>query len=498
MEIRFQAHGPAAWKAAAILVPVFEGEDPARKHKWLDEACPWLCIAPALGDFHGKDGELGVFYGHPDLALPRVMLVGLGKEEELDLDRIRNAIGSGMPKARDLALESVILPEPALAEIAGGRQRLVEEGVYAALLGLYRFTKLKKDDDLKDPAWLAVGFEGEIPDGMTEAARRGELAAEAVCRCRDLCNMPANLLNTEALADKADEMAKEAGFTCKRLDPDALLEEGLGCILAVGQGSAQKARLLVLEHAPAGHNEEKPLILIGKGITFDSGGICLKPAANMFQMKGDMGGAAAVLCAVWAAARENIPRRVIGILACAENMPDARAMRPGDVVIAGNGQSVEIINTDAEGRLCLCDAITYAQKYWNPQAIVDIATLTGACAVALGTSLGGLFCDDDSLAAKISASGKLGGENFWRLPLYSPYLKELTGGIADLRNSGPREGGAITAALFLRNFVRKGELWAHLDIAGVDWNAKARPLCPEGATGFGCRALIELCRGGVA
>lgn len=498
METRFQAHGPGTWKAAVILVPVFEGEDAAKAHKWLDEACPWLCIAPALRDFHGKEEEIGVFYGHPDLAIPRVMLIGLGKKEELDLNRIRNAIGLGLRKARDLSLSSVLLPEPALAEIAGGRQRLVEEGVYAALLGLYRFTKLKKDDGQKDPDWLAVGFEGEIPDGMIEAARRGELAAEAVCLCRDLCNMPANLLNTEALADKAEMLAKQAGFAFRCLEPDALLEEGLGCILAVGQGSEQKARLLVLEHAPAGHAEEKPLILIGKGITFDSGGICLKPAANMFQMKGDMGGAAAVLCAVWAAAMENIPRRVIGILACAENMPDGRAMRPGDVVIAGDGQSVEIVNTDAEGRLCLCDALTYAQKYWNPQAIVDIATLTGACAVALGTALGGLFCDDDSLAAKIAASGKLGGENFWRLPLYTPYLKELAGGIADLRNSGPREGGAITAALFLRNFVRKGGLWAHLDIAGVDWNAKQKPLCPEGATGFGCRALIELCRGGVA
>ena len=270
-----------------------------------------------------------------------------------------------------------------------------------------------------------------------------------------------------------------------------------GALLAVGQGSARPPRLVVLEHAPEGHEKDKPLILVGKGITFDSGGISLKPAANMQQMKCDMTGAADVLAAIATLAEEDAPRRVIGLLACAENMPDGRATRPGDVVRSAGGDTVEITNTDAEGRLVLCDALAYAQKQWTPAAMVDIATLTGACAVALGTELAGLFCDDTDLAERIRAAGGVGGENYWRLPLWQPYAEQLKSEVADICHTGPREGGAINAALFLKHFVREGVRWAHLDIAGVDWNAKKSPLCPVGASGFGARTLLELARGGV-
>lgn len=271
----------------------------------------------------------------------------------------------------------------------------------------------------------------------------------------------------------------------------------MGALLAVGQGSARPPRLVVLEHAPEGHEQDKPLILVGKGITFDSGGISLKPAANMQQMKCDMTGAADVLAAIATLAEEDAPRRVIGLLACAENMPDGRATRPGDVVRSAGGDTVEITNTDAEGRLVLCDALAYAQKQWTPAAMVDIATLTGACAVALGTELAGLFCDDTDLAERIRAAGGVGGENYWRLPLWQPYAEQLKSEVADICHTGPREGGAINAALFLKHFVREGVRWAHLDIAGVDWNAKKSPLCPVGASGFGARTLLELARGGV-
>ncbi len=281
------------------------------------------------------------------------------------------------------------------------------------------------------------------------------------------------------------------------LDEEALAAEGMGALLAVGQGSARPPRLVALEHAPKGHEQDKPLILVGKGITFDSGGISLKPAANMQQMKCDMTGAAAVLAAIAALAEEDAPRRVIGLLACAENMPGGTATRPGDVVRAASGDTVEITNTDAEGRLALCDALAYAQKQWTPAAIIDMATLTGACAVALGTELAGLFCDDEDLAERISAAGGVGGENYWRLPLWQPYAEQLKSEVADICHTGPREGGAINAALFLRHFVREGVRWAHLDIAGVDWNAKKTPLCPVGASGFGARTLLELARGGV-
>ena len=310
---------------------------------------------------------------------------------------------------------------------------------------------------------------------------------------RDLATTPSNLLYPQALAEKAQELSRDAGFVCSVLDEEALEREGMGCLLAVGQGSRRPPRLVVVEHAPKGHEQDKPLILVGKGITFDSGGISLKPAAHMYQMKSDMTGAATVLATVTALAREGAPRRVIGLLTCAENMPDGGAVRPGDVVRAANGDTVEIQNTDAEGRLALCDA----QKTWTPAAVVDIATLTGARAVALGTGLAGLFCDDADLAERIRAAGGACGEDFWPLPLWQPYAEQLKSQVADICHIGPREGGAINAALFLRHFVQEGVRWAHLDIAGVDWAAKTTPLCPEGPTAFGARTLLELARGGV-
>ncbi|MBO4300005.1 MAG: leucyl aminopeptidase family protein, partial [Desulfovibrio sp.] len=254
-------------------------------------------------------------------------------------------------------------------------------------------------------------------------------------------------------------------------------------------------RFIVLEYAPAGHENESPLIFLGKGITFDSGGICLKPPANMHQMKADMTGAAVVLATLAALTEEKIPQRVVGLMSCADNMPGGSAMRPGDVVRAANGDTVEIQNTDAEGRLALCDALVYAQKHWEPSALIDIATLTGACSVALGSQLAGLFSDDADLAERLRAAGGPSGEYYWPLPLWKPYAELLKSEVADICHMGPREGGAINAALFLQHFVKEGVRWAHLDIAGVDWTDKATPMTPIGPTAFGTRTLINLARG---
>ena len=500
MEVRFQNLGPEHWKGDVLLAFACEGEELLQEHPELDKAAPWLAVAPALRDFRPKEGALALLHGHPELAIPRVLAIGLGKREDVTPERLRKAVAAAVQRCRALGVASILLPEPQLARLPGGRERLVEECVCAALLALYRFHALKKhsDDEPPAPEWLALGFDGEsVPEGGHAAARRGESAAWAVMLARDLANMPGNLLFPALLAERAATVAEESGLSCEILDEDALAREGLDCLRAVGQGSTRPPRLVVLEYAPAGHEQEKPLILVGKGITFDSGGLCIKPAANMYQMKCDMSGAAAVLAAMAALAREGAPRRVVGLLACAENMPDGGAFRPGDVVTAVSGDSVEVINTDAEGRLALCDALAWAQKRWTPAAIVDIATLTGACAVALGTGLAGLFCDDDGLAERLTAAGAVAGENYWRLPLWQPYAEQLKSEVADIKHTAGREGGAITAALFLRHFVREGELWAHLDIAGVDWNAKTTPLCPEGASGFGARTLLELMRGGI-
>lgn len=497
MEIRFQNLGPEQWQAQIAIIPCCEGEKPFAQYPDIDKACPWLAVAPALNDFKAKKGDVAVLYGHPDLKLPRVLLTGIGKRNEADIKEIRLAMGRAIRKCRELGLESAILPASCLDGLPGGKQRLLEECVYSLLLGLYNFAELKtkKPEDIKEPAWLAIGFSENAPE-CHHACRKGEISAGAVCLARDLDNLPGNMLYPESLALRALDLAEKHGFKCEVLGEEKLQEIGAGCLLGVGQGSSHPPRLIVLEYAAKDHEKDTPLLLVGKGITFDSGGLCLKPAANMDQMKCDMSGAAAVLASITAAAIEGLQTRVTAVLACAENMPDGRAYRPGDVLAALNGQTVEVINTDAEGRLALADGLAYGQQKFKPGAIVDIATLTGACAVALGNNLAGLFCDDENLAAKLNAYGQLAGENNWRLPLWPDYKDSLKSEVADIKHTASREGGAITAALFLKNFVAEATPWAHLDIAGVDWNSKTNPLCPEGASGFGSRTLLELIRGG--
>ena len=250
MDIRFQNLGPEQWKAEIMLAPACEGEDIIRECPELDKAAPWLAIAPAMRDFKGKDGELVLLHGHPELSVPRVLAVGLGPREKVDAARLRAAIAAAVQRCRGLGLNSILLPEPALSRLPGGRERLVEECVYAAQLALYRFTALKKpqEDEAADPQWLALGFDGQsVPDGEHAAARRGERAAKAVALARDLANMPGNLLYPESLAQRAVELGRELGFTCTVLDETALAEEGMGALLAVGQGSARPPRLVVLE-----------------------------------------------------------------------------------------------------------------------------------------------------------------------------------------------------------------------------------------------------------
>lgn len=483
-----------------MLVFACKDEDPAEVCPQIAEAAPWFTIAPGRKDFAGTKGEMALFHGHPEQAVPRVLAVGLGERAKFTLDIFRKAAAAALARCRDLGIEAALLPVPGLDHLPGGCARLVEEAVCGALLGLYRFMALRtpKPDQKPDPAWLALGFiQTSVPDVEHAAARRGEHAAQAIGFARDLANTPPNILTPTALAEAAQSMSRAQGLRCTVLDEAQLRELGCNTLLAVGQGSAQGSRMIIVEHAPKGHEDESPVILIGKGLTFDSGGISIKPAANMHTMKSDMSGAAAVLAAMQAIGQEDLPRRVVAVLPCAENMPGGNAMRPGDVVTSLSGKTVEILNTDAEGRLALCDALTYAQSNWTPAFMVDIATLTGACMVALGLEVAGLFSDDDTLAADIQSIGGVVGEPFWRLPLWEGYQELLQSEVADISHMGPREGGAINAALFLKNFVNDGVRWAHLDIAGTDWASKKTPLSPVGAVGFGVRTLIELVRGGV-
>lgn len=499
MEIHFQCGGTGRWKAAVMLLPLCKGEQPGEACPVVVDGAPWLSIAPAARDFSGEELELALLHGHPDLDIPRVLALGLGPREACTPARLRKAVGSALAFCREHRLESVLLPVAALERLPGDVLRLTEDAVCGALLGLYRFTACKTPDAKrkKDPARLSLAVTEEfVPEDIRAAARRGEYTAAGAALARDLANTPPNLLSPEALAAAAVGLAQRHALCCEVLDETQLAELGCNALLAVGQGSRRPPRMVILEYAPRGHEQDDPLVLVGKGLCFDSGGICLKPAANMHTMKSDMSGAAAVLGVLEALALGAVPCRVTAVLACAENMPGGNAMRPGDVVKSFSGKTVEILNTDAEGRLALCDALSYAQQRWKPKALIDIATLTGACAVALGNEIAGLFCNDDALAQDILNAGMKADEPFWRLPLWEPYERQLKSEVADISHMGSRQGGAINAALYLKHFIHDGVRWAHLDIAGVDWIEKATPLCPVGAAGFGVRALLELVRKG--
>ncbi|MEG2139676.1 MAG: leucyl aminopeptidase [Bilophila sp.] len=511
MELRFQAGGGSAWTAGAVVVFLFEGETLDSACPELSEGAPWLLIAPGLRDFRGKKDEQALLYGPPSMPLSRALVLGLGKKGAGTfaerLEGLRKAAGAAAVRCRELGIETLGIPVTSLArfcEAGPDVERIIEEVVCGALLGLYRNRVFKSavkkseaaegtGDVAPDPRWLGLLFcDATVPDGPRLAARRGETHAEAVLLARKLANTPANHLTPERLADEASKLARRHDMRCEILDRADIEGLGMGAFAAVAAGSINDPRLIVLEHAPAGHAEDAPLVVVGKGITFDSGGISLKPAAGMWEMKSDMGGAAAVLGLFEALGQLETPRRVIGLLACAENMPDARATRPGDVVTTLSGKTVEIVNTDAEGRLVLCDTLTYALQRWTPDMLVDVATLTGACVVALGNDVAGLFCQDATLAQRIKDHGECVGEPFWPLPLWDRYFENLKSETADFANAGAREGGACAAAVFLKQFVPPEIHWAHLDIAGPGFVTRKITNCPAGATGFAVRTLIEL------
>jgi leucyl aminopeptidase len=309
---------------------------------------------------------------------------------------------------------------------------------------------------------------------------------------RDLVSHPGNIVTTGYLAETAHELATRHGLICKIIERDELERLGMNALLAVGKGSVEPQRLIVLEYRGAGE-KVRPVVLVGKGITFDSGGISIKPGAGMEEMKTDMAGSAAVLGAISAAAGLKLPINLIGIIPTAENMPDGKAYKPGDVITSMSGTTIEITNTDAEGRLVLCDALHYALSY-KPSVMIDLATLTGACVVALGHEASGLMGNEQHVVDALKKAGEVTGERVWELPVWDSYGEAMKSDIADLKNAGSRDGGSITAGWFLKQFVGNTH-WAHLDIAGTAWSDKARPYCPKGATGVGVRLLIEYLKG---
>jgi leucyl aminopeptidase len=436
--------------------------------------------------FGAKSGQVTYLHTAGRLPAARVVVVGLGARKETTPEIVRRASAAGLRRARDLGARTVAVE--LLGERLPARQR-AHAVVEGAILGSYTFDRYKKDkaDRVVETLTVLSGDARSARD-VAEGARTGDVFGSATMFARDLVNAPANDAHPTHLAGVAGEVAREGGLRLAVLDRAECKKLGMGAFLGVAAGSEQPPKFIHLTYTPKG-KPRKRVAIIGKGITFDSGGLDLKPADGMLRMKNDMSGAAAVLGIMRALPRLGSSVEVHGLIAATENMPSGAAVRPGDVLRAMNGTTIEIGNTDAEGRLTLADAMSYAVSRLEPDEMIDMATLTGACVVALGPLCSGLFANDQALAKRVLTAADRAGERVWQLPLIDEYREGLKSDVADLNNVGPRGGGAITAGLFLREFAA-GTPWVHLDIAGPAFVDKDGPLGGRGGTGVGVRTLL--------
>jgi len=463
-----------------LAVALFEGESPQELGEDAARVVP-------DGDFSGKPGQTAMLYRQQG-ETPRLLLVGLGERNLATPEKLRRAAATVARRARTLRLREAALSLPALPNTCVREAaRAAAEG---AKLGPYRFSNHKsaaKDHEL-DTFWL-VADEGELEE-VREGAHLGEKVAAGTVLARDLANEPSNVATPEYLAQKAREIAEEYGMRCDVLDRAGIEAEGLTGLATVGRSASNEPRFIVLEHRKGG--DEAPVVIIGKAVTFDSGGISIKPTAGMEDMKFDMSGGAAVLGAMEAVGAMDLPLYVFNVAAATENLPGGDAFKPGDVLQMLSGKTVEIVTTDAEGRLILADALSYARRY-EPAAVIDCATLTGACVVALGSHASGLMGNDEDLVAEVRTAGEAAGERAWPLPLFDEYTDQIRGDTADIKNSGGRGGGVLTAGAFLKEFAEFP--WAHLDIAGTAYGKKGNAYTTKGATGVPTRLLVEFLLG---
>ncbi len=439
--------------------------------------------------FQGKPGETIVYHTNGTLPAGRVIITGLGKPEKSSEETVRRAAASAAIAARNAACSRVSFTLPPATKAP--RALLVQCIVDGSLLGVYRFFKFKtKEEEIQPGKRIkTITVLAERNPSNLAAVAKASLYCDATCFARDLVNEPANTLNPEVLSDIAKTVAADSGLDFRVLEASELKTLGAGAILGVGSGSKIPPRLIQLSYS-SGNKNSKRTALVGKGITFDSGGLSLKPSKYMESMKCDMAGAAAVLSAMRALTEIKPDYDVTGILCAAENMPSGSAIRPGDVLHAMNGKSIEIVNTDAEGRLVLADGLSWAVRE-KANEIVDLATLTGACVIGLGPYIAGAMGNDQDLVTRIIAAGKRAGEEFWQLPVPDEYEFMVKSDIADIKNLAPTsEAGAIQGALFLREFIGEAK-WAHLDIAGPTWYDKEFFYVPKNASGFGVRTLLE-------
>ena len=441
-------------------------------------------------DFTGKLNETIMIPTYRKIMPKRLMLVGLGKSTELSLDKIRQAAGTAarVIQSKKLKNFSVLLSKHKNISIDDVAYSITE-GVLLALYNFTMYKTLKKEDRIDINNFTLLVQRKGILGKVKSVVKDIQIVAEAVSFTRDIVNMSGSDATPTFLANKAKEIAKGTGIKCRILSKPDMLKLGMGGILNVSRGSAQPPKFIILEYNSKKKTNDT-LVIIGKGITFDSGGISLKPGKGMDLMKADMAGAAAVLGTFMAVSHLKPSTHLVGLVPCSENMPSGTALKPGDIIKCLSGKTVEILNTDAEGRLILADAISYAKRY-KPDVVIDLATLTGSCVVALGTFASGMFGNNDKLKDRIKKAGEKCYERVWELPLWDEYYGLIKSSIADIRNIGGRFAGAITAACFLGKFV-EGFPWVHLDIAGTFLVEKDTPYIRKGATGVGVRLLVQL------
>jgi leucyl aminopeptidase len=480
MEFSIKAGSPEKHRTGCVVVGVFDGRKLSASAQQLDGSARGY-IADVLkgGDLEGALGKTLLLHKVPHLSAERILLVGLGRERDFHEGAYRTALGAAAKALRGTGAVDATL---ALAELPLKKRDIgwkIEHAVLALREGAYRFDKLKSKPAEHGKALRKVTLLVPRKNDVTEAETAVERAvaiAEGVALAKDLGNLPGNYCTPTYLGEQAAELGKRHGIKVEVFDLKGIEKLGMGSFLAVAQGSKQPPRFIVMDYR-GGKRDEAPIALVGKGVTFDTGGISIKPAAEMDEMKFDMCGAASVLGTMKTIALMKLPLNVVGVVPATENMPGGNAIKPGDVVTTMSGQTVEILNTDAEGRLILCDALTYVEKY-KPAAVVDIATLTGAMVIALGHVATGIFANSDPLARELIQAGDEAWDRGWHMPLWDDYQEGLKSNFADFPNIASRAGGAITAACFLSRFA-KSFSWAHLDIAGTAWKSGA----DKGATG---------------
>jgi leucyl aminopeptidase len=490
MQIKVQSGDIAAFQADAIVVNLFEGVTSPGGGTGAVDSAMGGAISDLIraGDVRGKVGEFTLVHTFGKLPAPRVVIAGLGKSSEFDLDKLRDLSGDLARYLRRQRIKHVGLLTHG-AGIAGlppeDCATAITEG---AVLGLYRFLRHKKSDEDPDLESLTlVEHDSTKVTALERGIERGRIMAEAANIARDMANEPANYLTPTDMGEQAKKVAAGSGIECEVYGPGWIAEKGMGGLLGVAAGSVQEPRFIVMRYNGAG--DAPPIALVGKGITFDTGGISIKPAANMEEMKGDMTGGASVIAAMGAIGKLRPPVNVIGIVPATENMPGGRATKPGDVLVTMLGKTIEVINTDAEGRLVLADGLAYAVEQ-KATAIVDIATLTGAISIALGNVAFGAMTNDAGLMKRVQAAADTAGEKVWELPMWDEYKEQIKSEVADMKNTGGRGAGSITAAMLLREFIGDTP-WVHLDIAGVDTYEREKGVIVKGASGIPVRTLIH-------